>query len=257
MKRVIAALDNSIAAKPVLTAALALGELLDAEVTPVHVALDGARVAAGVAEGAGLPLHVVRGPVVEAILDEGGADDVVAVVLGARGTPSDPRPLGQTAFAVSTLLPVPVVMVPPDGVPAPSFRRVLVPLEGDLSKAPAPRAIVEVAAGHKLDVVVLHVIEAASLPLFTDQPQHEQPAWAEEFLRRYCPWGIGAVRLEVRVGKGNVVVPQVAEDTRADLIVLGWAQEFAEGRAPVVRASLERGRVPVMLLPVHVRVLVA
>jgi hypothetical protein len=39
--------------------------------------------------------------------------------------------------------------------------------------------------------------------------------------------------------------------------VNSWAQELEAGRAPVVRAALERGRVPVMLVPVHVAVPVA
>jgi len=116
----------------------------------------------------------------------------------------------------------------------------------------APRAIVELAQGTELDVIVLHVHEEASLPLFTDQPQHEQPAWAREFLRRYCPWGIGAVRLEIRVGRSEELVPLVAEQTDADLIALGWAQQLVPGRAPVVRATLERARTPIMLVPVEV-----
>src|SRR5436309_6878213 len=88
--------------------------------------------------------------------------------------------------------------------------------------------------------------------MFTDQPQHEQGAWNEEFLRRYCPWGIGSVRVERRVGRCEEVVPLVAEQKAADIIVLGWAQELAPGRAGVVRAALARSSVPVMLVPVHV-----
>jgi hypothetical protein len=70
-------------------------------------------------------------------------------------------------------------------------------------------------------------------------------------LRRYCPWGIGAVQLEVRVGRSEELVPLVAAEERVDLIALGWSQELAEGRAPVVRAALARGRTPVMLVPVQ------
>jgi hypothetical protein len=59
------------------------------------------------------------------------------------------------------------------------------------------------------------------------------------------------VRLETRLGSSHELVPLVAAETSADLIVLGWAQELAEGRASVVRAALSRGRAPVMLVPVH------
>jgi hypothetical protein len=93
------------------------------------------------------------------------------------------------------------------------------------------------------------VHEEDSIPRFTDQPQHEHAAWEQEFLARWCPWGIGRVQLESRVGRSDVLVPVVAQECRCDLIALGWSQELAAGRAPVVRAALERSRVPVLLLP--------
>jgi hypothetical protein len=41
----------------------------------------------------------------------------------------------------------------------------------------------------------------------------------------------------------------MAEECRCDLLALGWSQELAPGRAPVVRGTLERSHVPVMLIP--------
>jgi nucleotide-binding universal stress UspA family protein len=252
MKKVVAALDNSLAAKPVLDTALALGRLLGASIEPVHVQVDGDRVARTTAEAAGLPLQRLSGPVVERLVEAGQHEDAVALVLGARGTPLGRRPLGSTALAVAGSLARPIVIVPPDVKTGGALRRALVPLEGRLPTTLTPRAIVQLAEGTELDVVVLHVHEENSLPAFTDQPQHEQPAWAREFLRRYCPWGIGAVRLEVRVGRSEELIPLVAEEMDADLIALGWAQQLAPGRALVVRATLERSRTPVMLVPVMV-----
>ena len=89
----------------------------------------------------------------------------------------------------------PVLIVPPDADPRPAFRRVLVPLEGTLSSSFAPRSIFELA-GAEIDVVALHVHDQDSIPAFTDQPQHEQPAWAREFLERYSPWGVVRATLE-------------------------------------------------------------
>ena len=77
-----------------------------------------------------------------------------------------------------------------------------------------------------------------SIPSFTDQPQHEMPAWTREFIRRYCPWGIGDVQLETRIGKIGELVPIVAEQCSCDLIALGWSQQLAPGRAPVVQETL-------------------
>lgn len=248
----LAALDDSLAAKPVLNAALALAGALGAAVEPIHVAVDGDRVSRGEAEAAGLSLTVLGPPVVERLLEQGARREVVALVAGATGTPGGRKPLGSTALAVATTLQKPVVIVPPDSAPPATFRRVLVPIEGDLSRSLTPRAIVEVARETTLEVVVLHVQEPAAVPAFTDQPQHEQEEWAHEFLRRYCPWGIDSVELEVRVGRPEDTIPLVCEQTNADLIALGWTQELAEGRAPVVRAALARCRTPVLLVPVRV-----
>ena len=115
----------------------------------------------------------------------------------------------------------------------------------------APKGIIELARHASLDVVVLHVHDATSLPAFTDQPQHQARAWGEEFLARYCPWGIGEIRLELRVGRREEEILAAAEETESHLIALGWSQELASGRAPVIREVLERGRIPVLLVPVH------
>jgi nucleotide-binding universal stress UspA family protein len=253
MTKVIAALDNSLAAKPVLSTALALGSLLGAEVEALHIRSDGDRVAHDEAEAAGLELHTAAGPVVERLIEACDTDEVLGIVLGARRTPAGRSPLGSTALAVATSLAKPVVVVPPDARAQGRLRRILVPVEGGLSSSFTPRTIVRLAERAELDVVALHVREENALPAFTDQPQHEQQAWTREFLRRYCPWGVGHVHLEVRVGRAEELIPLVAEQTHVDLIALGWAQELAEGRAPVVRAALARGRVPVMLVPVAVR----
>jgi nucleotide-binding universal stress UspA family protein len=250
MSKVIAALDNSLAAQPVLATALALGQALGAETEALHVPVDGDRVARNTAAGKQVPLHTARGPVAAALVRAAQAEDVVALVVGARGSPLGRGPLGSTALAVATSLSKPLVVVPPDARRAGALRRVLVPIEGRASSR-SPRRIIELAQGTELEVVVLHVLEEESLPLFTDQPQHEHPARVHEFLCRYCPWGIDTVRFEVRVGRSEELVPLVAEEVDADVIALGWAQELAPDRAPTVRAVLERAHVPVLLVPVQ------
>lgn len=252
MTTVLAALDSSLAGNPVLVTARALARMLGANVRAINVVTDADTSAQNVAAAAGVPLRIASGSVVESLVEAGRADDVVAVVIGARATPAGRRPLGSTAFAVATSLIKPVVVVPPAGRIAPELRRILVPLQGTTSTSLAPRSLVEVARGANLDVVVLHVHEEEVIPAFTDQPQHEHDAWAREFLERYCPWGIGAVRLERRIGRAEDVVPLVAEEVGCDVIALGWTQQLSPGRAPVIRAALERSQVPVMLVPVRV-----
>jgi nucleotide-binding universal stress UspA family protein len=249
---VLAALDRSLAAKPVLAAARAVAAVLGAEVVALHVLEDGAQTPSELAGAAGVQLRIARGNVVERLVAEGEADDVAALVIGARGNPSDPRPLGTTAVAVATTLLKPVVVVSPDAEPPPIISRALVPLEGELTTSLAPRALIELAPSVGLEVVALHVVLPEAIPAFTDQPQHEQQAIAREFLARYCPWGIDVVRFETRVGRREDLIPLAAEECGCDLIVLGWLQRLSSGRATVVRATLERSRVPVMLVPIPV-----
>lgn len=250
MKKVLAALDASFAVTPVLAAARSLGELLGAEVEAIHVKTDEGTTVQRSADAAGVPLRVVAGEVVERLVEAGGADDVAALVLGARGVPTDPRPLGATAQAVATGVLKPVLIVPPDVAPPAELKRILVPLEGTVSSSFAPRSLIALASEAKIDVVALHVLGSDEIPPFTDQPQHEHDAWTAEFRARYCPWGIASVRLELRIGRAEDLVPLVAEQSGSDLIALGWARELGPGRAPVVRAALERSHRPVMLVPV-------
>jgi nucleotide-binding universal stress UspA family protein len=251
MKTVLAALDASLAGKPVLAAAKALASLLDAGVEALHVQTEGDRTVRNAADAAGVTLRVVSGPVVGRLVEAGEAEDVIALAIGARSTPSGRRPLGATAAAVATALPKPVIVVPPEANEPAEFRRVLVPLEAAVSASLAPRAIFELSAEATVEAVALHVYEEDALPAFTDQPQHEQEAWAREFLARYSPAGLGTVRLETRVGRSDELVPLVADEAGCDLVALGWSQELASGRAQVVRGTLERSRLPVLLVPVQ------
>jgi nucleotide-binding universal stress UspA family protein len=252
MTKIIAAVDNSATAGPVLATARSLAGLFDATVEAVHVREDGERmVRAAAAAAAEVPLRTVTGRTIDVLIDAAAADDVVALVVGARRTPAGARPVGTTAFELMRSLPKPVAVVPPDTVRAGKLHRVVVPLEGTASTSLAPKSLIHLARAAELDVVIVHVRGEESLPAFTDQPQHEGVAWAQEFLARYCPWGVGDVRLEGRIGRREEQIVRAAEENDADLIALGWSQELAGGRAPVVRAVLEHARVPVLLIPVR------
>jgi len=251
MKKVIAALDNSLAAGTVLATAASLARLFGVGVEAVHVREDGDRLARSEAEAAGLALRALDGPTVQALVAAGQDEDVLALVVGSRRLPLTGRPVGTTALEVIRSVLKPVAVVPPDAARPGALERVLVPLEGTISTSIAPKAIIELAQDAHLDVVALHVHDFESLPAFTDQLQHQAEAWGKEFLARYCPWGLDKVTLELRVGRRAEQILAVAEEVHADVIALGWSQELAAGRAPVVREVLERGRIPALLVPVH------
>lgn len=142
----------------------------------------------------------------------------------------------------------PVVVVP-QATPQsrPGITRVLVPLDGTAEAAGAVADTVALFAGVGVEVVVLHVFDAATTPLFWDQPAYERQEWDEEFLARYC--SLPGVRLTLRSGPVGQHVVDVATTEQADLITLGWSQQLDPGRAQTVRHAVLAASVPVMLVP--------
>jgi nucleotide-binding universal stress UspA family protein len=251
MSTVLAAIDNSLASRPVISAARSLASILGARIEAIHVQVDGGRTATETAAAAAVPLAITTGDVVEALTMAAEPEEIIALAIGARGTPSGRRPLGGTATAVATAASKPVLIVPPHTDITQPFRRVLIPLEGTLASSHAPNWIFHLIRDASVEAIVLHVHDESSIPSFTDQPQHEQAAWEQEFLSRYCPRGLRAAGIETRVGRPEEWVPVVAEQNGCNLIALGWSQKLEPGRAEVVRGTLERTRLPVLLVPVR------
>jgi hypothetical protein len=74
--------------------------------------------------------------------------------------------------------------------------------------------------------------------------------FGREFLARYSPWPIEHVSLETRVGRPEEYILPVAREMKCDVIALAWGQELTPGRASIVRDTLRRGTIPIVLLPV-------
>ena len=160
MSVVLAALDCSPAARPVLEAAIRTGRLTGTDVEAVHV-LDGpaesVEILKALATREAVPLRLLEGPVEPALFAALNAPDVTVAVIGARGTISGRRPVGRTTLHLLHHLGKPVVVVPPEAESPAAFRTVLVPLEGtDATSRPVleqlPPLIVD-----EVELVVLHV----------------------------------------------------------------------------------------------------
>ncbi len=227
--KVMAALDETAASRPVLTASHEIARVFAAEVAAVHVLQDGAQRVRELAADDRVPLVELEGPpgarLTQALEED---DDAIALVVGTRARPQGGREIGSTALEVVTTAHKPVFAIPPELPAGFAIRRVLVPLEGSLATSDAYPAI--------------HL------------PGHEWEAFCREFLARYSPWPIEHVRLETRVGRPEQHILPVAQDTNCDLIALAWAQELAPSRAGIVRDTLRRGTIPVMLVPVKAAV---
>jgi nucleotide-binding universal stress UspA family protein len=249
MSTVLAAIDNSAAAVAVLGTAETIARRLGWRLEALHVREDGDVGARAAAAAAGVDLTEVEGSPTEQICDLARAEDVVALVVGARSFAAADV-LGGTAVELVTAVDKPVVVVPPEAPPIERLSRILLPLDASEASAEALNRGLELLTAADVELVVLHVEFGDTLPMFEDQCAHETDAWIAEFLRRYCPVAPEGVRLELRTGRPGEHVVDVAVETGAELIALGWRQKVATGRAAVVREVLTRSRLPVVLFPV-------
>lgn len=173
------------------------------------------------------------------------------------------RRLGSTTAAVIEAAPCPVLAVRPD-MPEPrrSLRRlsrVLLPLDGSPGAAAAATLAGDIArrAGARLDV--LHVA-TAGLPLpaepgsmlgprYLDANHYEWPAWAEEFLRRFC---LARDRVDVDLhathGDPAEEILKHARALDADLVAVAWHRMLAAGHASIVKRLLGEAPAPILLV---------
>lgn len=247
MRKVIAAIDNSAASRPVLAMAQAVSSALGAALDVVHVTEDGDETARASAQAAGAALHTLAGDPIEQLELAVAHKNVVALVLGARGGLGGPRPAGHLALTLAGRTDKPVVAVPPDAQPPQQLRRVLVAMEGTPGKARALQRTIELSTSAGLEIVVVHVDE--EIPSFTDQVQHETEAYAQEFFARHL-LGAPQARLELRIGVPATEVLAAVESLQAEIVAVGWPHAADASRGAVAREILERSTVPVLLVAV-------
>jgi nucleotide-binding universal stress UspA family protein len=250
MRKIIAALDNSPSASPVLHTAIALAQTLGAKLEAIHVLEDGVATAEGIAFSQGISLRIVEGEPFEQLVAELKEPGVQLGVLGARGHAGDARPAGHVATRVAERAAKPVAVVPPDAVICESsrLRKILLPLDGTEATARAARKAVRTFRRAGVEVVALHVFDKGTTPRFLDRPEHDMDAWTREFLARYC--SEPGSRLALRAGRTGHHIIHTADEEDADMIALAWSQDLSPGRAAVVGEALARGRLPLLLLPV-------
>ena len=246
MTTVIAAIDNSAAARPVLLGARALAHVLGSEVEAFHVAEDEGQTARACAESFGIPCRQVAGDPLRQVTARACGQDVVAVAIGARRGPRQRR-VGHLAREVANAIDKPVLVVPPEAMPPEQFRTVLIAIKGTPAHARTLKGVIDVVAGADLDLVVLHVDDEASIPSFSDQAAYETEAYATEFLARYV-YGAPKARFEPRIGVPADEIVMATEAIAADLIALGWPQSTDERRGQVAREVLDRSHLPVLLV---------
>jgi nucleotide-binding universal stress UspA family protein len=246
---ILAAIEPSAAAGPVLDVATALAERLGLTPVAVHVPEGDAEPARLLAEHWGMRLLLAEGTPADAIRTAMEREGAELAVVGARRLPTGPRPAGETALAVAAGASRPVVVVPPNPHLDPSTdpKLLVLPLEDAEELSAAAREALLRLGGAGIRLRVVHVFDEANAPRFWDRPEHDAQAWAHEFLARWDP--APEVELELRAGLPVEGILDVATEHGADLIALSWSRELAEHRDQVAREILARALVPVVLLP--------
>jgi len=214
----------------------------------------------------GVVVEQVTDPIAEAIVREAGQRQSLFIVMTTHGK-VPVRGLGPIALAVLAQAPCPVVFVRPEaalpreGEGAP-LHRILVPLDGapETSAAAAPAIRFAESSGAELGLVlvatagVAHPTQRGTLvtPRYVDQPHHEWPAWAQEFIRRTYH-GLGKrpavpIRLLPASGKPAEQILRAASEWKTDLIVLVWRGRLDEEHGAIIKTVLLSAPCPILVL---------
>ena len=88
-------------------------------------------------------------------------------------------------------------------------------------------------------------------PLYVDQPQHEWPAWAEEFMKRVVAGGAlrPGVHFKLKVigGQAGSELADVAREQGVDLVVMAWHGHWDHADC-ATRVVFRNAGCPVMLV---------
>lgn len=267
---VIVPLDGSTESLAALPVARLLARLENAT---LHVVYVGERPhdPRKVLEELGLSPDELRGAVLHPITGE-PADSIIRL---AQGLPSpiivmcthtareeEGWTLGSTAEAILNSAPAQIMLVDPERAQTPwHLKRVLLAHDGTPSADIATGPAADLAHLAGAEVVALHVAarkapqpEPGSLPAprYVDQPQHEWPSWANEFLQRMMTLGAPPAsvnfKLLVTGGQPGSEIAQFARENSADLVVLAWHGSLATDRAGTLKVVLHGSGCPVMLI---------
>jgi len=178
-----------------------------------------------------------RGNASQAILASArGLDRAVIVMCTNTGHHAGPDCFGSVTEAVLVGTPERIVLVAEREEQPWEIHRVLLAHDGTPSSDIATAPAAEVAQRAGATVMAIHVAargeedsqEPGSMlaPRYMDQPQHEWPNWANQFMLRMLALGAPpssvSFKLVVTGGQAGSEVAQVSRERQADLVVMAW-----------------------------------
>lgn len=269
---VLVPLDGSSDAVAALIVARGLAHVINATVTLVYVGREPSspvelfdRNGLSADDALGLIIEHLASPLADAIVHAVSARHAAFIVLGVQ--PADPAyPFGGLAGEVLRAAPCPVVLVPSDrGRCSWALRQLVLPHDGTPISAAAIAPTADLASRAGADLVVIHVATpdagrptepgTFTTPRYLDQPHHEWPMWAREFLGRVrcCCHPAETAKIRLVLGRGDIsaAILEFARRHGSDLIAVAW-RGCAEPRcAQTMRQVLRGAPCPVVVFRVR------
>ena len=171
--------------------------------------------------------------------------------------------LGSVAEQVILDAHCPVLLVQPErGLEPWALRRILLPHDGTPTTTAAIDPAGDLAELTGAEVLVVHVaapgapapVEPGSFvaPRYLDQPQHEWPAWASEFISRMSALGHPPTEVQLTLlmaaGDPGEQIVRVSRERESDLVVLAWHGSWEPQRAATMKRVIRDARCPVLLV---------
>ena len=185
------------------------------------------------------------------------------VVMCTDPNNPDSDSFGRAAEAVLNNSPARVVLAAPAHCDREwKVQRILLAHDGTTNSDSATAPAAELAQRASAEVIALHVAarkaaspeEPGSLPAprYLDQPQHEWPAWTEEFMDRMLALGAppSAVHFDLVVagGQPGSEIADLARRRDVDLVVMAWNGKWNHTRHAATRAVIRACGCPVLLV---------
>jgi len=270
---VLVPLDASPASRTALAVARRAADFAVAELCILHVSTRRLaddellqRLGLSDAEVAGVGLAQAVGTPAPEIVRLARERHVWLIVMSTQGERAwREHRLGSTTAAVIQECASTVLAVRPD-MPEPrrslrQLARILLPLDGSPSAAAAVAPVADLARRTEAQLHLLHVAtmgrplpqEPGAMigPRYLDEPEHEWPAWAQEFRQRFGPSApeLGGVAVQVHAhGDPGEKILRFAQEQQSDLIATAWHQSLAPARAAVVKRLLAEAPCPLLFV---------
>lgn len=271
---IVVPLDGSEQATAALPVARVLAEAEGAVLHIVHVTdaplPSGTLLAAlGLAPGHlhNAVLQSLAGGTADAIVRQARELNSRLIVMASRCHPDTGRgALGTVTREVLRHAPCPVVLVPAERGQQPwQLTAILLPHDGIPTTAAAIARTADLAGRAHAQVAVLHIASTTAAPpdepgafmapRYLDQPQHEWPNWAREFMERVIalggpPPGV-KMRLFFACGEPADAIVHFAGEHGTDLVVIAWVPGWEPEQRSTMRKVIDRAPAPLLIFPLE------